>query len=65
MTWLWPWRWPWCRHTATTDEVHTVLEQLQRRDAEVQGLSKELRAAQRRNHFSIAVNEAIRRTRET
>jgi hypothetical protein len=65
VTWPWRWPWPWRRHTATTDEVHTVLEQLQQRDAEVQGLSKELRAAQRQNHFSIAVHDAIRRTRET
>lgn len=64
MTWVWSWLWPWRRHTATTDEVHTVLEQLQRRDAHVRDLSTELRAAQRRNHFSILVDEAIARTRE-
>lgn len=59
-------RWPWWRRTDGTEgEARACLKQLEQRDAEVRSLGMELRAAQRRNHFSIMVNEAIARTRET
>lgn len=62
MTWLRRW---WIRrHFDTTDEARACLEQLERRDAKIDALAAELREAQRRNHFSIAVNDAIRRARE-
>jgi len=58
------WRWPPWRHVDTTDEARAALEQVQRRDAEITHLSKELQAVQRPDLFSIAVNTAIRRARE-
>lgn len=61
MRWHWP---PWRRHTDTTAEAAAALEQLEQRDLEVHELGVELRAAQRHNHFSAMVNEAIARKRE-
>lgn len=58
------WRWPWRRHVDTTEEACAALAELEQRDEEITDLGKELRAAQQRNHFSIAVHDAIRRTRE-
>lgn len=58
-------RWPWWRRTDGSEvEARACLEQLEQRDVEVRNLGVELREAQRRNHFSIMVNEAIARTRE-
>lgn len=58
-------RWPWWRRTDGTEtEARACLEQLESRDAEIRDLGAELRAAQRRNHFSAMVNEAIARKRE-
>lgn len=59
-------RWPWRKQVDTTEgEARACLEQLEQRDAQVRDLGVELRAAQRHNHFSVMVNEAIARTRET
>lgn len=59
-------RWPWRRRTDGSEgEARACLEQLESRDIEVRNLGAELRAVQRRNHFSVMVNEAIARTRET
>lgn len=63
----WTWFFPWRRHRVadTSDEARAALEKLEKRDAEIIHLGHELRAAQRRNHFSRLVNEAIGRARET
>lgn len=45
----------------TTAEAHGEMRKLEGRDAEVHRLGHELREAQRRNHFSEMVNEAIGR----
>lgn len=64
MTWTW---FPWRRHRVvdTSDEARAALEKLEQRDAEIVNLGHELRAVQRRNHFSRLVNDAIGRARET
>ena len=59
-------RWPpWRRHVDTTAEAQACLEELEQRDPEVHTLGVQLRAAQRRNHFSELVDQAIARKRET
>lgn len=50
------------RHVDTTAEARGCLRQLEGRDAEISALSEELREAQRTNHFSDSVYEAIQRT---
>lgn len=62
MTWLR--RWWGRRYVDTSDEARAYLQQLEGRDAQIDALSEELRAAQRRNHFSLMVDEAIARPRE-
>ena len=59
LSWL-----PWRRHVDTTDEARACMDQLEQRDTEVHALGVELRAAQRRNHFSVMVNAAIARKQE-
>lgn len=61
MTWLRKW-WMRRRHVDTTAEARGYLRQLEGRDAEISALSEELREAQRTNHFSDSVYEAIQRT---
>jgi hypothetical protein len=61
VTWLR--RWWGRRYVDTSDEARACLQQLEGRDAHIDTLGEELRAAQRRNHFSVAVNDAIARTR--
>lgn len=63
------WRWPPWRELIeppadTSAEARAQMAELDRRDPEVQSLGKELRRAQRRNHFGEMVTQAISRSRE-
>lgn len=59
-------RWPWQRQDSNPHgEAKEAFQQIAARDKEVKRLSHELREAQRRNHFSEMVIEAMtRRTKE-
>lgn len=52
---------PWRRTDDTPEDADRALAHLEGRDAKVARLHDELREAQRRNHFSAMVQEAIRR----
>jgi hypothetical protein len=52
-------RWPWRKTPKKSDEAQRHLERVMEREPEVKNLGHELRAVQRRNHFSDMVNAAI------
>jgi len=54
----WPWRWR--RHPPDTDEAQQHLDRLRQQQPEVSRLSRELREARERDHFSDMVREAMR-----
>lgn len=54
----WDWR-PWRRHTDRSAEACALLREVEQRDPQVKDLQRQLREAQRRNHFSEMVYVAI------
>lgn len=54
-------RWPWQRKQEKSNEAKEHLERVLARDPEVAHLARELREAQRRNHFSYMVITAMGR----
>jgi hypothetical protein len=54
-------RWPWAKAPTPSDEAKEHLQRIMAREPEVKSLARELREAQRRNHFSEMVMTAISR----
>lgn len=52
-------RWWWRKAEVKSDEAQQHLQKVLEREPEVKSLGRELRDAQRRNHFSEMVNAAI------